>query len=87
MEELEKGLQELRGVCSPKLLAVSTGQTPRIPGDWTTNQRVHMYGPMALARMWQRMAMLGINGRSGPWSCGDWTPHCKGIPQWGSRSG
>ena len=28
---------------------VSTDQTPRAPRDWTTNQRVHMEGPMALA--------------------------------------
>jgi hypothetical protein len=28
---------------------VSTGQTPRAPGEWTTNQRVHIKGPMAPA--------------------------------------
>ena len=31
---------------------VSIGQThppPRAPRDWTTNQRIHMEGPMALA--------------------------------------
>lgn len=28
---------------------VSKGQTPRAPGDWTTNQRVQIEGPMALA--------------------------------------
>jgi hypothetical protein len=40
------------GVCSPMEGAtVSTGQTPPpgAPRDWTTNQRVHMEGPMALA--------------------------------------
>jgi hypothetical protein len=51
MEELEKGLKE-QGVCSPmKGATVSTGQTPGAPGNWTTNQRIHMEGPMARPRM------------------------------------
>ena len=28
---------------------ISTGQTPGAPRDWTTNQRIHMERPMALA--------------------------------------
>ena len=50
MEELEKQLKELRG------FAVSWGEQQcqlarpfRVPGDWTTNQRVHMKQPMVLA--------------------------------------
>ena len=27
---------------------MSTNQTPGVPRDWTTNQRVHMEGPMAI---------------------------------------
>jgi hypothetical protein len=27
---------------------VSTGKSPGAPGDWTTNQRVHMERPMTL---------------------------------------
>jgi hypothetical protein len=50
MEEMEKGLKELRGVCKPMEGAtVSTDQTPRSSWDRTANQRVHMEGPMALA--------------------------------------
>jgi hypothetical protein len=49
MEEMEKGLKELRGVqCSPMEGAtVSTGQTHSEPPG-TTNQRTHMEGPMVL---------------------------------------
>ena len=48
-EELEKQLKELRGLqpdgdCQCQLARPST-----TPGDWTTNQRVHMKGSMALA--------------------------------------
>ena len=28
---------------------VSTSRTPGAPRNWTTNQRIHMEGPMALA--------------------------------------
>ena len=47
-----EGTEGAEGVCSPMEGAtVSTGQTPPpgAPRDWTTNQRVHMEGPMALA--------------------------------------
>ena len=44
-----EGTEGAEGVCSPMEGAtVSTGQTPRAPGDWTTNQRIHMGGPMVL---------------------------------------
>ena len=52
MEELEMRLKELGGgggCSSMKGAKVSTGQTPGAPEDWTTNQRIHMEGPMALA--------------------------------------
>jgi hypothetical protein len=39
------------GVCNPIERTISTNQTPtpRVPRDETTNQRVHMEGPMAPA--------------------------------------
>ena len=47
---MEKGLKELRGFAAPMERAtVSTDQNPWSSQDWTTNQRVHMEGPMALA--------------------------------------
>ena len=45
-----KGLKELRGFAAP--WREQQCQSARCPGalrDWTTNQRVHMEGPMALA--------------------------------------
>jgi hypothetical protein len=44
MEELEKGLKELRGFAAPwGEHQCQPARTPRIsPRDWATNQRVHM---------------------------------------------
>jgi hypothetical protein len=42
--------EETEGVYNPMEGAkVSTGQTPGAPGDWTTNQRIHVERPMVLA--------------------------------------
>ena len=47
--EVGEGTEAAEGHCSPMEGAtVSTGQTPRAPGDWTTNQRIHMEQPMVL---------------------------------------
>ena len=47
---VKEGTERAGGFCSPMEAAtVSIGQTPRAPGDWTTNQRIHIEGPMALA--------------------------------------
>ena len=45
-----EGTEGAERVCSSmEEAAVSTGQTPVAPSDWTTNQRIHMHGSMALA--------------------------------------
>ena len=50
MEELEKGLKELRVLqLHGKSNIVNSPNPPEFPGDWTTNLSVHMEGPMALA--------------------------------------
>jgi hypothetical protein len=50
MEELEKGLKELRGFAAPwKKQQCQLTRPHGAPRDWTTNQRVHMEGPMAPA--------------------------------------
>ena len=50
MEELGKGLKELRVFAAPwREQQCQQARSPGAPGDWTTNQRVHMEGPMALA--------------------------------------
>jgi hypothetical protein len=35
----------------------------------------------------QRMTLLNINGRIGPWSCEGFMPQCREMPGPGSRSG
>ena len=49
MEELEKELKDLKGFAAPwREQQCQMARTPGTPGDWTTNLRVHMEGPMAL---------------------------------------
>ena len=50
MEELEKGQKELRGFAAPwKEQQYQQARPPGAPRNWTTNQRIHMEIPMALA--------------------------------------
>jgi hypothetical protein len=50
-------------------------RTPGAPGDWTTNEIVHM--PMALSTYVQRIALLDI--RNVPWALACPMPQCKGM--------
>jgi hypothetical protein len=62
MEELGMGLKELRGYAAPWREQQCPQARPlRVPGDWSTNQRIHMEQSMMLAGH--------ICGRG--WSC--WT--------------
>jgi hypothetical protein len=36
--------------------------------------------PWLFPHIRQRIALLDISGRSGPWSCGDSMPQCRGMP-------
>ena len=45
---------------------VSTGPTPRAPRDWTTNQRVHMEGPMAFSAYVAEDGLVGHEWERGP---------------------
>ena len=60
MEELEKGLKELKDL-QPKGWSNIVNCPSGPPRDWTTNQRVHME-----EHMWQRMALLDISQRRVP---------------------
>ena len=67
------------GVCSPMegatVSTVPDPPSPRAPGDWTTNQRIHMERPMALAtyvaegglvgHQWEELP-LGLRGFDAP---------------------
>ena len=60
MEELEKGLKELRGFAAP--WGEQQCQQARPPGvlrDRTTNQRVHMEGPMVLVAYVAEDGLIG----------------------------
>jgi hypothetical protein len=35
---------------------------------------------MTPATKYQRIALMDINGREGPWSCEDWMPQCTDVP-------
>jgi hypothetical protein len=49
MEELEKGLKELRGFAAPwRKQQCQQARTIAALGDWTTNQRIHMERLMVL---------------------------------------
>jgi hypothetical protein len=68
MEELEKGLKKLKQwVSSPMWGAtVSPCQTPpRVLCDWTTNQRVHMKDPRALAVYMTEDGLVGHQWEEG----------------------
>jgi hypothetical protein len=51
MEELEKGLEELRRFAVPwgEQQCQKARHPPEAPTDWTSNLRVHMEGSIALA--------------------------------------
>ena len=66
MEELEKGLKELRGFAAPWREQQCQLATPRAPRDWTTNQRIHMEGPMALAAYVAEDGLVGYQWEERP---------------------
>jgi hypothetical protein len=71
MEELEKGLKELRGFAAPEGAMVSSGQThphppPPCSGNWTTNQRIYIEQPVALATYVAEYGLVGSQGEERP---------------------
>ena len=60
MEELEKGLKELRGFAAPwEEQQCQLARPPRVPGDWTNNQRIQMEEPMALTTCVAEVDLVG----------------------------
>ena len=61
IEELEKGLKELRGFAAPSGdQQPQLARTPGAPGAWTANQRVHMEGPIAQAAYVAEDGLVGL---------------------------
>jgi hypothetical protein len=69
MEELEKELREMKEFAAPwEEKQCQLASPPGAHRDWTTNQKVHVEGPRLQPYMWQRVSLLEISGRSGPWA-------------------
>ena len=83
MEELEKGLKELRGFAAPwGEQQCQFARPPGAPGDWTTNERVHMEGPMALAAYVAEDGLDGHTWEEQPLGLRGSMPQCRGMPGW-----
>jgi hypothetical protein len=68
MEKLEKGLKELRGFTVPwKEQQCQQVRPHGAPEDWTTNQRIHMEGPMAPASYVAEDGLVGHQLEERPW--------------------
>jgi hypothetical protein len=67
MEELKKGLKELRGFAAPQ----REQQWPdplELQGTGTPTKEYTLRYTWLRPHMWQRMALLDISGRRGPWA-------------------
>jgi hypothetical protein len=65
MEELEKGLKELKEFAAP--LGLLTGQTSlELQGTGLPTKEYTWRDQWLWSHMWQRMALLDVSGRSGP---------------------
>ena len=83
VRERTKGAE---GVYNPiRRTTISTNQTPpppELPGTKPPTKEYTWRDPWLQLLMWQRMALLDINGRGGPWSYGDSMPQCRGMLGW-----
>lgn len=69
MEELEKGLKELRGVAAPwREQQCHPARPPELLGTGPPTKECTWRDSELWLHMWQRMAFLDISGRSGPWA-------------------
>ena len=83
MEEVEKGLKELRVFAAPWRQQQCQQATPhplRAPGDWSTNQRIHMGKPMALVTYVAEDGLVGLQWEERPLGLRCLMPQCRGIP-------
>jgi hypothetical protein len=67
VEELEKGLKELRGFEAPwRSNSVSKPDPLDLPGTGPPTNEYTWSDPWRWPHMWERMALLDISGRRGP---------------------
>jgi hypothetical protein len=60
---------------------------PELPVTKLPTKEYTWMDPWLQLHMQQRMALLAINGRRGPWSCEGSMSQCRGMLEPGSRSG
>jgi hypothetical protein len=66
---------------------VSTSLMPGAPGDWTTNQRVHMERPMAPTSYVAEDGLVERHWEEWSWACDCSMPQCRGMPRQEDRNG
>jgi hypothetical protein len=59
---------------------------PELPGTKPPTKKYTWRDSWLQPNIYQRMALLVINGRRGPWSCEGSMPQCRGMPGSGSRN-
>jgi hypothetical protein len=79
---LKKGLKEIRGITQPNGGSNSVNRPDPLL-LWGTEPPTKEYtqrDPWRLPHMWQRMALLAICKRKGPWAWGCLMPQYRGMP-------
>jgi hypothetical protein len=76
MEELEKGMKEMKGFAT-QLEDYNINQ-PELTGSKPPTKVYKWRDPWLQPYMWQRMALSGISGRIGAWSCEGLMPQRRG---------
>jgi len=64
---------------------INQPDTPELPGTKPPTKDYTWGNPWLQQYMKQRMALLGINGRRGPWSREDSFPQGRGMSGWGGK--
>jgi hypothetical protein len=87
MEELEKGLKELRGLQSWGGASVNWPGPPELLDTGPPTKEYTWRDPWLWPFVWQRMALMDISGRKGLWSCEGSMPSCRKMSGWEGSSG
>ena len=66
---------------------INQSDTPELPGTKPPTKEYTERDLWLQPHMYQRMVLLGINGRKGPCSCEGPMPQCRGMSGQGGRSG
>jgi hypothetical protein len=81
MEDLEKSLMDLKEFAK-KYQSARHAPSIKLPGTKPPTKEHTCRVPWLQLHMYQRMALLVINRRSGPWSWEGSMPQCRLMPGW-----